>query len=308
MIAILLATYNGEKYLAAQLDSILSQTEQGFHLYIRDDSSTDSTMAIAQTYAEKRPAQISFSQNTQNSGSAKSNFLGMMADVQADYVMLCDQDDVWLPDKLARLLEEMRLAETQYGAQTPLLAHSDMRVVDNGLQPVSTSFWAYAQIDAQQTTLHRIAVQNAVTGCATLYNRALAALLQTPPAYCIMHDWWLALTAAAFGHILPLPEATVLYRQHGSNAVGAKDVRSLHHRFSRLLNGEKTSQDLRNTYRQAEVFLRHFNTPLPEASRTFLQAYAAIPARWKGRRILETARLKVWKTGLARKLGQVLFM
>ena len=102
MVSILLASYNGAPYIAAQIDSILQQTFRDFMLYIRDDCSNDGTWEIVQAYAAKEPDRIVALQNEENSGSAKHNFFKMMQEHQDNYVMLCDQDDVWHPDKIEK--------------------------------------------------------------------------------------------------------------------------------------------------------------------------------------------------------------
>lgn len=307
MIAILMATYNGEKYLAEQVASILRQTEQGFTLHIRDDASTDGTLAIAQRYAAAHPGRISVSVNDENTGSSKDNFLRMIAETQDEYVMLCDQDDMWLDTKVEDTLRFMRGLEAEHGRDVPLLVHTDLRVVDAGLQEIAPSFWAYSGIDGGRTQLEGLAMRNVVTGCTVMINRALAQQVQKMPAYCVMHDWWLALVAAGLGHMGAMPEATVLYRQHGENVVGAKQGGTLAFKVRRLLSGGQVRQDLRDTYRQAGCFAALYGDRLTEAQRAFLRDYAAIGDHWKGKRIREMIRLGTWQGSLSRCIGQVLF-
>ena len=115
MISILLATYNGERYIAGQIESVLAQTYQDFKLYICDDKSTDGTYSIITEYAARYPGKIIATQNEVNSGGAKFNFLNMMVEFNDDYIMLCDQDDVWLPNKVEVSLKKITEMESEFG-------------------------------------------------------------------------------------------------------------------------------------------------------------------------------------------------
>ena len=214
MISILLASYNGEKYIAEQIESLLGQTIQDFKLFICDDKSTDGTFNIVAEYSQKHPEKIFAEQNSENSGGTKHNFLRMMINHKADYVMLCDQDDVWLPDKIEVTLARMKDMESEYGADTPLLVHTDLKVVNENLKTVSPSFKAAMNANYEKTRLRNQIIQNTLTGCTAMYNRALANLITDIPRFTVMHDWWLNVTASAFGRISAIDAQTVLYRQH----------------------------------------------------------------------------------------------
>lgn len=308
MIAILLATYNGERFLKAQVESILRQTEQRFTLYIRDDRSTDGTFAIAEDYAARYPDRVHAAQNAANSGGAKENFLRMMADHQDDYVMLCDQDDVWLDTKIERTLSAMRALEEAHGRDRPLLVHTDLRVVGETLDEMHASYWAYAHVDPSRNRLNQLCMQNNAAGCTILYNRPLAALLSKDVPYCVMHDYWAMLVAAAFGHIGALPEATILYRQHGENSVGVKPTRSALYKLRHLLRGAALRANLAERYQQAEGFLAAYRDLLSPAQVSLLTDFSRIPRHAKLGRLRETARLDAWKAGAAKRIGQLLYM
>jgi hypothetical protein len=140
----------------------------------------------------------------------------------ADYVFPCDQDDEWRPDKLSAALGLMRRLEAERGAATPLLVHSDLEVVDRDLRPLHPSFLAFQGLRHEgEDPLRVLLVQNFVTGCASLLNRALLELCLPIPAGCVMHDWWYAQCAAAAGAIGFLPGPGLRYRQHAANQVGA---------------------------------------------------------------------------------------
>ena len=308
MITILLATYNGEKYIAEQLDSLLSQTYQDFKVIVRDDCSTDGTYAILEDYAGKYPGKFNVSKNEVNTGGAKHNFIQMMIEYKDDYVMLCDQDDVWLPDKIKITLAKMKEAESDYGADTPLLVHTDLRVVDEKLETVSPSYRYAMNSNYQNTSLRHQVIQNTLTGCTCMYNRALADLVMEAPSFMIMHDWWLMLTAAAFGRIAPMETQTVLYRQHSQNEIGAKNVRTLKYKIRKLLDHQSIKVALNETYLQAQSLREVYADKLSTEQREFLRAYRDIPNHGKFGRWIKVCRLGVLKHGIARKVATFIFI
>ena len=307
MVSILMASYNGAPYIAAQIDSILQQTFRDFMLYIRDDCSDDGTWEIIQVYAKKEPNRIVALQSAKNSGSAKHNFFRMMLEHQDDYVMLCDQDDVWCPDKIERTLFAMEKAEEQAGKETPVLVHTDLTVVDEDLRVLASSYRHTVNGNWQRTALHWELAQNTVTGCTAMYNRALGDLLQDEPSFFVMHDWWLALTASAFGLIVPLDEATILYRQHGDNAVGAKFVRSPRYLLRRLFDVKGYRKELAETFLQSESFYDAFRDRLSPEQRALTAGYGSLSqAGWLRRRWFQLKNRTV-KYGVVKKAAGFLF-
>ena len=308
MISILLASYNGEKYIAEQLESLLSQTMQDFKLIICDDGSTDDTFSIAADYAQKYPCKITAVQNKENSGGAKHSFLRMMIDHKDDYVMLCDQDDIWLPNKIELTLERMQGLERDIGACTPILVHTDLRVVNENLETISPSFKAAMNANYGKTELRNQIIQNTLTGCTVMYNRALADLITEPPKFMVMHDWWLMLIASAFGEISALDAQTVLYRQHGRNEIGAKDVRTLRYKIKKLLHHAEIKNALSETYEQAQGFYDIYRDMLTKDQAELLRAYCDIPNHSKFVRWATICRLGVLKNGLFRKIAHFIFI
>lgn len=307
MITILMATYNGARFVAAQIDSLLLQTEQRFVLHIQDDCSTDDTYAILCDYAENYPEKIFVHKRTENSGGAKWNFLDLMTTYQDDYVMLCDQDDVWLPNKIALAMQVMQAQELEHGVQTPFLVHTDVTVVDESLALVNDSLNETLDLRMQFSVLSYQCVQNTVTGCTVMYNRALAQLIRIPQ-FCIVHDWWLGLIAICFGKKAYLPERTLLYRQHSNNSIGAKKVASLRYIADKVLHPRTVRAQLDATYRQAEEFFRVYGDMVSPAQNQFLCDYAAIPSYGKIRRWTTARRLGTLKHGFVKKFAQFLYI
>jgi len=307
MISILMATYNGEQYIEQQLESLLNQTIQEFVLFVCDDHSTDGTYNILLRYAKQYQDKIHVSQNSQNSGSSKENFFELMLHNQDDYIMLCDQDDVWLPNKIEMSFSAIQNREVVAGKQTPILLHTDLCVVDKDLHVVNPSLNQMLDLNLEYDTLAAQIVQNTVTGGTVMYNRALAKLIKKP-SFCIMHDWWIGLIATAFGEKIYLPEATMLYRQHDQNVIGAKNVRSLGYTINRVLHIRDIRTLLDATYQQASAFLREYNIHLNDKQVEFLQKYVSIPTVSKFKRWQRINELRTVKHGFFRRVAQLLYI
>ncbi len=224
--AIVLSTYNGAEFLTAQIESIRAQTAREWRLYIRDDGSTDETRDLLARFAAADSRVVVIADAAGNLG-APASFGALLSHTMSRgerYIFLSDQDDVWLPDKAARMLGVATEYESCLGSDMPVLVHSDLRVVSSDLDVIHPSYFQFQRIDPQtDARLPRLALRNAVTGCATLVNRALLEYALPLPRVA-MHDWWLAQCAALFGQIALLDQATVLYRQHGANVFGAKGL------------------------------------------------------------------------------------
>jgi glycosyltransferase involved in cell wall biosynthesis len=303
-----MAAYQGGTYIDAQIESVLAQTSQDWVLRIQDDSSTDDTYAIARHHAKEHPRRIVANRRPSNSGSASQNFLELLAGSTGRYVMLADDDDVWREDKVAVTLAEMQRIEAAVGEGVPVLVHTDLAVVDESLRVTAPSMAHVQRLPVNETRLGRLLVQNSVTGCTVMINRALADLVRGPFDGVAMHDWWLALIAAAFGRIGYVDTPTMLYRQHGGNAVGAVDARDTRYLVSRGLDGNETRARVRAASTQASAFLVQFGDRLSAPDRSTVAACAGLGSGGKLRRIANLARSGLWKNTALRKLGQVLYV
>jgi glycosyltransferase involved in cell wall biosynthesis len=222
-VGIVLATYNGAAHVDEQVRSVQAQDFSDWRLFARDDGSTDDTRARLAKLASEDP-RITVLEAGERLGVV-GNFAALLTHARragAKYVFPCDQDDVWLPAKVSRSLAVMERLEAEHGRETPLLVHSDLAVVDEALRPLYPSFLRRQGIGHEAVDpLNVLLVQNFVTGCASLLNGALLDLALPLPERCIMHDWWIAQCAAAAGAIGFMSEATILYRQHGTNQIGS---------------------------------------------------------------------------------------
>ena len=223
-IAILLATYNGEKYLSEQLLSLYNQTYSDWTLYIADDGSTDGTTGIVREFSQ-RYDNIVFHQNSEGKGALR-NFMDLLAETEADYYMFCDQDDVWLPHKVETTLRKMREIEAG-NQQRPAVVCSDLKVVDKNLQTIAPSFWEMSEMlpDLLASNFNYLGVHFLATGCTMMINAAAKRIAFPYPPCAFMHDAWLVMkTMKAGGTFGIIGEPLMLYRQHGGNVLGAGDV------------------------------------------------------------------------------------
>lgn len=275
-VEILMATYNGAKYLPAQLDSILNQDTPNWHLMVSDDGSTDETPEILDDYVRRFPEKITLIYSGHRFGNARDHFFWLMRQCKADYMHFCDQDDVWYPDKVRIMQEAMERAEAQYGAETPLLVFTDQTVVDENLKQISPSLMRMQQQNPEATDYRSILFQNIVTGCTSAINRSVAELAGQcrDTSNLIMHDWWLALVAARFGKLVYLDVSTVAYRQHGDNSVGAKNVGSFRYLLYKLQKIGELKEAFQRKKEQAEEFLRCYMTKLNVEDAVLLKEFS----------------------------------
>jgi rhamnosyltransferase len=224
---ILMGTYNGGRFLEEQIQSIQAQTFKNWHLLIRDDGSSDSTVHILSTYHEQDSRIKMIVDDKGNQGpSGNYNILCTeAAGLEADIIFFSDQDDVWLPNKLETQVQAVRNLEQRHGKKLPVLVYTDLSVVDMQLKIINNSFLAFQGVkNIASDPLLFLLAQNFIPACASAINRALLQIASPIPENALMHDWWVALCAAACGKIKFIPRPMGLYRQHCSNAVGAKGL------------------------------------------------------------------------------------
>lgn len=214
-ITIVLCTYNGERFLQAQLDSIALQTFQDWNLWVSDDGSSDRTLEIVQNFSAGYPlGKVSLFQGPQ-AGFAK-NFLSSLNLPQLDtpYIAFADQDDIWLPNKLARALDCLQA----YEQNQPLLYATRTRFIDehDAVLGESTLF-------SKPPSFANALVQSIGGGNTMLFNQQALQLLKayTAERAIISHDWWLYILVSAFsGTTVYDPIPSLLYRQHNENLMG----------------------------------------------------------------------------------------
>lgn len=211
-VEVLISTYNGQKYLVEQLDSILAQTQRDIMITIRDDGSVDNTADILTSYARRdKRIKLIFAENLGVVGS----FLSLLKNAESGcrFTAFADQDDVWLPNKIERALSVL----SAYDDSVPLLYCSRMEYVSEDLRHLG-----FSKQVRKPTGFANALVQNIATGCTIVLNRAArkVLLLHEWPRQVLMHDWWMYLVVSAFGSVVHDDFSSIKYRQHAGNQVG----------------------------------------------------------------------------------------
>lgn len=217
-VDILLATYNGEKYLKEQLDSILNQTYLNFRLLISDDCSTDNTKKILEEY-RKNDNRIELYYQKENLGVIK-NFEFLLKKVENNYYMFADQDDIWKKNKIEKSIKKIQDENCD-------LVYSDLEVVDENLNIKYESYWKlkgfYKKIK-KYNNFESLYLNNFITGCTIISKKELINKVLPLPniSKYVLHDYWLALIISQYGKISYIEEPLIKYRQHKSNNIGSK--------------------------------------------------------------------------------------
>lgn len=218
-VSVALCTYNGEKYLEAQLASLVGQSRLPDELVVCDDGSTDQTWALLKQFAQTAPFAVHLHQNAMNMGVA-GNFGRAISLCSGEIIFLCDQDDVWLPTKIARLVQALT-ANPQAG-----LAFSDGWLVDAHLQPLGMTLWQSVRLTRRRQwkmsagrAAEVLMKTNYITGAALAFRSSYRReILPISPRW--IHDYWIASLIGFYGPLIPVPEPLIKYRQHESNQIG----------------------------------------------------------------------------------------
>jgi len=300
-IAIIVATYNGEKFIGEQLDSILRNSFTDFEIYVCDDGSSDDTKQVVAEYMTAHPNRIHWHKNEQNLGVIR-NFLCAVEQIEADYFMFCDQDDVWLPDKLAHTLSCMKKAEEEL-PERPITVFGDATMVDGDLKPLGSSFQKVSNLNPTDVSLSHLVMENAAIGCTVMINCSVKQLLQEIPELpkeVRMHDCWVAMISAALGKLVFLDEELLLYRQHGNNTLGGmSDLAYARKNMGRLA---RIKAGLHDSCRQAGALLTVYGKYMTTEQQEVLRKFAEIPEQsWLTRRIT-LVKGHYYKTGFLKNL------
>ena len=219
-IGIVLATYNGEKYLAQMLDSLVAQTRQADFIVAVDDGSKDNTPAILKRYQDRLPLQVTCLEKNSGHRAAFSKALELAQPQlsDSDLIALADQDDIWLPHKLD-ILEKL--------IQDKALVFGDAQVVDADGKIMAESWRSYSNIEQKVSIEQQIAGINNVTGCLSLFKASLLKTILPIPEGVTVHDRWIAMIADKQGSVVAIDTPVVQYRIHGANAVGGAATPSM---------------------------------------------------------------------------------
>ena len=279
MIDVLLATYRPDPaMLKAQIDSIRAQRGVEVNVIRREDESGEGACA---------------------------NFAALLGESRADYAAFSDQDDVWRPDKLAKCLAKLQELESRYGRDTPLLVFCDGAVTDAALKPRPGTVISQQGVDVQKgLRLNRLLMQNFIAGNAMLFNAALREKAGAVPPGALLHDSWLALVAAAFGHIGFVDEPLYFYRQHQANVLGATTA-GFGHFLRRAIEGPMAfRRRLHANVVQARAFVERFGVESPASA----VALAELEGKNFFARRMELLRHRLYKHGFLRNMSLFAFV
>lgn len=272
-VVVLMSTYQGERFVNEQLQSILSQLPPRGQIIVRDDGSLDRTADVVATLDDDRITLI----RGKNLGFGPS-FLTLLTLVppDADMVMFSDQDDVWLQGKIGRAWQHLG----KLGDRAGLYGSAQM-LVDTQLRPLHpTPPWLRGPSLANALT------ENIITGCTAAINRPAIELLQRAgvPAGVHFHDWWLYLVVSAFGTVVYDDQPTLLYRQHGGNVIG--HGAGLFGRWREILRFLMRNDWVGILLGQMHAFIVHYGNALPLPTRDWILGHFRIEggqaiARWR---------------------------
>lgn len=219
-LEVVLATCNGALHLDAQLQSLWGQERRPNRLLVFDDGSSDETTTILERWCRAHPGWLQQLSPSPRKLGPRAAFAKLLQASRARYVALCDQDDVWRPERLSTGLALLRQEERKRGGNPPLLLHSDALLIDANGDALPQALWQWHRVSGNTPPLWSLALHNQVTGCTVVCNRALLERALPIPDHAVLHDWWLAMVACRLHGLIACPQKLLLHRRHGSNASG----------------------------------------------------------------------------------------
>ncbi|MDW3196180.1 MAG: glycosyltransferase family 2 protein [Cytophagales bacterium] len=274
-ITVVMATYNGEQYLKEQIQSILDQSMPPVSILIFDDGSNDESEQIADSFDSDL---IHFHVNEKNKGVTKNFIDGILA-TKTPYIALADQDDIWEPQKLEKTYHELINIQK---ADKPAVVFSDLCVIDQNNQTVSSSFWAEIGIGNYEFCLDTLLFGNFMTGCTLLMNHQIKSYLERIQHDTDIHDAWIALIAYTFGNASGLREPLVRYRQHQSNLTFSTGTEKRDFKFKLLKHLEYLQHPERYLHERTTLiaaFLDSFKADIPESLHGKFQSFLKLKNR-----------------------------
>lgn len=299
-VDIVMGVFNGANYIKEQIASIQQQDYLGWRLFIRDDGSTDGTQNLVRKIAEQ-DSRIQIVDDYLGNLGVIANFGRLLELTDADYIFLCDQDDVWFPEKVSDFLNRAKALNENYGTEVPCLIFSDLKLVDDKLAVLASSYMEMQQrADCLDLRFRNLLTQNVMPGCAMMVNRALLEWALPIPTGAGMHDWWLILVAACFGKVDYLDKPLAAYRQHPSNVMGAvkPSIKSL---FGQGL--ERYKRRIRAGERQAKAFVDRYHAHMRDDDLSAAVCLATLPNKGFMHKRVDAYRYGLRKDGFLRTLA-----
>ena len=302
-VQILLATYNGERFLQQQLDSIAAQTYADWEILARDDGSRDNTVEILKRFQAARPGKLKILEdNLGNSGSPAKNFLILAAASSSDIVAFADQDDIWHPEKVGKMVAAIQKLEVKYGAGSPAMVHHDFSIIDADDKVRTASFAATSGFKSE--AIASAPLIGLARGFSLAANKALVkkALPAPDPLLPLGHDTIFSHVGKKLGHIEFIDEPLVQYRRHETNVShfttaaytkrALKDV-FMHGSFAGIADRantalEKARLNLRNKTLMTRAFVERYGEELDPSVRKDLEGFVHLEEQgfWKRKQLI----------------------
>ncbi len=280
VVEILLATFNGEKYIEEFLESLEKQTFKSWSLIVRDDGSSDSTHTLLTNWLARTGKGYLVTDDLGNIGTI-ANFSRLTNFTRSKYIMFADQDDVWRHNKIELLLNSIKLLENKGNKfVSPALVFSDLTVTNERLQTLAKSYLSHQGLVSLVPVNYKdILTQNIAPGCSMMFNSALLRMASPIPNNIPMHDWWFVLLSSLFGYIEFISEPTVYYRQHGMNQVGAPGGSTFYRILRVLRNIKQYRQNLLFAQSQASLIIERYRELLNSEQLTILSIFSNLSTR-----------------------------
>ena len=283
-IFVALATYNGERFLAPMLDSLLTQNRQADRIVAVDDASNDNTLSILQEYASKLPMQILV---RPKNGGHRQGFSDALKEIQKvaeknDLVAIADQDDIWLPHKFEVLEKAFLLKDA------PIFVFGDAHVINAEGKQIAQSWRDLAGIPLEIPVCARLSGTNNANGCLSLFKASLLSRILPIPEWIPVYDEWITLCAAKNGSVQAIPEAVLNYRIHDQNSVGIAPKISMSESLKinqAVAEGFLAVADRLDLSTQEILFVERYREFL-KTSLEHSPNFSAIPWLWKNQEAL----------------------
>ncbi|MCO5230767.1 MAG: glycosyltransferase family 2 protein [Chitinophagales bacterium] len=274
IVDILLATYNGEKYLDEQLESIFNQDYHHFRVLVRDDGSSDGTLNILAKWKGLYPQKIEIIEDEDKNLGASQNFNRLMQLSSAPYICFSDQDDKWLPEKLSKQIAFIQKIENNH-SNKGVMVFSDLIICDQAMNVVSPSLIEKDRLDTRAIKTHRLLMQNVPYGCASIINRKLLETAVPIDDRALLHDHWLALVASLSGCLCYLDDVLVYHRIHDNNAsrAGSAHQKEISNDFANKINNQNFQKYLDKQVLQAQAIHEIYGAQLTQEQNKMLEDF-----------------------------------
>lgn len=311
MIYIIMCTYNGEKYIKEQIDSILNNSITDWQLYISDDGSTDSTYALASKYAKDCPQKIILSTHI-GTADPSMHFLEKIRDISMimhddDYIMLCDQDDIWYKNKIELTLKHMSNQIVRYGNRIPLLVCTDVEVVNEKKEQLSESFRRMIHYSIKKLDAAHLLMEHKAQGCTIMINKVLADKVRELPVVETKHDMWLEMLAVTMGKVDYVDEPTMAYRRHAEQYT-AGEMRFWKMVLEQLKHMKDQKYMVYGLAPQTQEFMRIYGGELEYNCKELMEKFATLEQQGFWQKRFNIIKYHMWKTGVIRNIGMMILL